>query len=74
MPSFDLHLVLWEHYDDDGPPPERTPISQLSRDLAEFSKAWLAGAPQILPILSDIVCLNMRPDRFDGRVRFDWRV
>jgi hypothetical protein len=75
MPSFDLHLVLWEQCDDDGgPPPERTPISQLSRDLAEFAKASLLQTPQFLPILSDIVCLNMRPERFDGRVRFDWRV
>jgi len=38
--------------------------------------AWLGHAvtTSLNPILGDVVCLHMNPARFDGRVRFDWRV
>jgi len=73
-PCFDLHLVLWDDWAGDDQAPERTPISQLTRDLAEKAKAGLAQARRFPPILGDVVCLHMNPARFDGRVRFDWRV
>jgi hypothetical protein len=67
---FDLNLVLWERSDE----PEMTPISQLTRDLAENLKAGAQACEQFPDLLRDIVCLRMNPDRFDGRLRFDWRV
>jgi hypothetical protein len=73
-PCFDLHLVLWDDWAGDDVRPERTPISQLTRDLAEKAKIALAEAHRFPPIIGDVVCLHMNPARFDGRVRFDWRV
>lgn len=73
-PCFDLHLVLWDDWAGDDSAPARTPISELTRDLAEKAKAALAEASRFPPILGDVVCLHMNPGRFDGRVRFDWRV
>ncbi len=69
-PCFDLTLITWEYQDD----AERTPISQLTRDLAEVVKESIQGIRHFPGILRDIVCLRMNPERFDGRLRFDWRV
>jgi hypothetical protein len=74
VPLVDLHLVLWEDWNEAESRQERTPISQLTRDLAEHVKTRLSSEKRIPPILGDIVCLQMNKDRFDGRVRFDWRV
>jgi len=73
-PCFDLHLVLWDDWAGEDSAPARTPISQLTRDLAEKAKVALAEASRFPPILGDVVCLHMNPGRFDGRVRFGWRV
>ena len=67
---FDLNLVLWDRNDQ----PETSPISELTRDLAEKLKEALVSADGFPDILRDVVCLRMNPDRFDGRMRFDWRV
>jgi len=67
---FDLNLVLWDREDE----PELTPISQLTRDLAEKVKDGLRDEKSVPANLRDIVCLQMNPDRFDGRMRFQWRV
>jgi hypothetical protein len=68
--KFDLNLVLWDRSEQ----PETDPISQLTRDLAEKVKEALVQSPSFPPMLRDIVCLRMNPDRFTGRMRFDWRV
>lgn len=73
-PCFDLHLMLWAEWSGEDTAPERTPISQLTRDLAEKAKLALATAKRFPPIIGDVVCFQMNPARFDGRVRFDWRV
>jgi hypothetical protein len=70
-PAFDLVLVLWD--EDDVVDPRR-PLCELSRDLAEVLKSTLDAEPRFPPILHDIVCLRMNPKRFDGRLRFVWRV
>jgi hypothetical protein len=67
---FDLNLVQWDRTDD----PRTTPISQLTRDLAENVKRAIGESPDFPPILRDVVGLKMNPDRFDGRLRLDWRV
>lgn len=73
-PLFDLHLMLWDHWSGEQAVPERTPLGQLSRDLAEVTQHALRTDSSSPPILRDIVCLQMNPARFDGRVRFAWRV
>ncbi len=73
-PCFDLHLMLWAEWSGEDTAPERTPISQLTRDLAEKAKLALTRAKRFPPIIGDLVCFQMNPHRFDGRVRFDWRV
>jgi hypothetical protein len=70
-PAFDLALVLW---DEDEVVDPRRPLCELSRDLAEVLKRTLAAEPLFPPVLNDIVCLRMNPKRFDGRLRFVWRV
>ena len=70
-PVFDLALVLW---DDDQAADPRRPLCELSRDLAEVLKSTLALEPRFPPILNDIICLRMNNKRFDGRLRFVWRV
>jgi hypothetical protein len=70
-PVFDLALVLW---DDEEVPDERRPLCELTRDLAELLKRVLATEPGFPPILNDVVCLRMNQKRFDGRLRFVWRV
>ena len=70
-PEFDLALVLW---DDDQESDPRRPLCELSRDLAEVLKATLCSEPRFPPVLNDIVCLRMNNKRFDGRLRFVWRV
>jgi hypothetical protein len=70
-PAFDLCLVLWD--EDDVVDPRR-PLCELTRDLAEVVKATLGAEPRFPPVLNDIVCLRMNPKRFDGRLRFVWRV
>ncbi len=73
-PCFDLNLVLWDDRATDGSAPERKPISQLTRELAEKAKFALAEAHRFQPIIGDIVCLQMNPRHFDGRLRFAWKV
>lgn len=68
--KFDLNLVLWERDEE----PDTSPLCELTRDLAENVKEVLRSAPSFPPILRDVVCLRMNPDRFDGRMRFAWRV
>jgi len=70
-PVFDLALVLW---DDELEPNERRPLCELSRDLAEVLKRALVADPRFPTVLNDIVCLRMNPKRFDGRLRYVWRV
>ena len=70
-PAFDLALVLW---DDDEALPARRPLCELTRDLAELLKSNLVADAAFPPILRDIVCLRMNNKRFDGRLRFVWRV
>ena len=69
-PVFDLHLVLC----DGGEAPEQLPLEQLTRDLAELAKYALREQDRFSSLLGDIVCLRMNPHRFDGRLRFVWRV
>jgi hypothetical protein len=69
-PSFDLVLVLW----DEDVLDSRRPLCELTRDLSEVLKSTLAVEARFPPILNDIVCLRMNPKRFDGRLRFVWRV
>jgi hypothetical protein len=66
---FDLNLVLW-----DSDRPETTPVSELTRDLAEHIKKGVLATADFPTRLRDIVCLRMNAERFDGRMRFDWRV
>ena len=70
-PAFDLCLVLW---DEDEIVDPRRPLCELSRDLAEVVKSILHEEPRFPPVLNDVVCLRMNPKRFDGRLRFVWRV
>lgn len=70
-PAFDLALVLW---DEDDPQDPRRPLCELSRDLAEVLKKALRAEPRFPPVLLDFVCLRMNAKRFDGRLRFVWRV
>ncbi len=70
-PAFDLALVLW---DEDDPQDPRRPLCELSRDLAEVLKKALRAEPLFPPVLLDFVCLRMNAKRFDGRLRFVWRV
>ncbi len=69
-PAFDLALVLWDEDAEDG----RRPLCELTRDLAEVLKASLAAERRFPPVLNHIICLRMNPKRFDGRLRFVWRV
>lgn len=70
-PCFDLALVLW---DDESATDPRRPLCELARDLAEKLKAALAAESRFPPVLHDVVCLRMNEKRFDGRLRFVWRV
>ncbi|MBK7950137.1 MAG: hypothetical protein IPK00_15610 [Deltaproteobacteria bacterium] len=70
-PAFELALVLW---DEDDPQDPRRPLCELSRDLAEVLKKTLQAEPRFPPVLLDFVCLRMNAKRFDGRLRFVWRV
>lgn len=70
-PCVDLALVLWDDDREDDP---RRPLCELSRDLAEVFKRALESAPRFPPVLNDIVCLRMNPERFDARLRYVWRV
>lgn len=70
-PVFDLAIVLWD--DDSGHDPRR-PLCELARDLAELMKRGLRENPRFPPVLNDIVCLRMNNLRFDGRLRYVWRV
>jgi hypothetical protein len=69
-PAFDLTLVLW---DEEATDPCR-PLCELTRDLAEVVKTTLQAEKRFPPILNDIVCLRMNTKRFEGRLRFVWRV
>jgi hypothetical protein len=70
-PVFDLALVLWDDDREDDP---RRPLCELTRDLAEVLKRALLSEKRFPPILNDVVCLRMNPKRFQGRMRFVWRV
>jgi len=69
-PAFDLNIVLWDPPEDE----HRMPLCQLTRDLAERIKGEIVSLGPFPPVLRDIVCLRMNPKRFDGRLRFEWRV
>lgn len=69
-PGFDLNLVLHDDWDRGEP----TVIEQLTRDLAELALQVIAMEGGDRSLLRHIVCLHMNPDRFDGRLRFGWRV
>jgi hypothetical protein len=69
-PCFDLFLVTWS-FDENA---ERTPICQFTRDISELVKRTILEQSEFPGVLNDIVCLRMNPERFDGRMRFDWRV
>jgi hypothetical protein len=69
-PAFDLNLVVWDHAEED----ERATLDQLTRDLAEKVKGAIREHARFPEILRDIVCLRMNPARFDGRLRFCWRI
>jgi hypothetical protein len=69
-PSFELDLVLW-----DGPSRgEHVALEQLTRDLAERIKRVIRDDAQFPRILRDVVCLRTRAARFDGSLRFAWKV
>ena len=53
---------------------ESIPIYEFTRDLSETVKRAVLERLEVPRILRDIVCLRMNPTRFDGRLRFDWRV
>jgi len=72
-PRFDLNLVCFDAWEA-GQPLEHTPISELTRDLAERACDVLRAESSLGGLLRGIVCLRMNPDRFDGRLRFVWRV
>ncbi len=69
-PRFDLLLVTW-YFDENA---DRPPISEFTRDISELIKCAVADHSGPTSVLNDIVCLRMNPARFDGRMRFDWRV
>lgn len=69
-PSFDLFLVTW-YYDENA---KRTPVCEFTRDMSEIVKQAFSERTGFACTLNDIVCLRMNPARFDGRMRFDWRV
>jgi hypothetical protein len=53
---------------------DRTCLCQLTRDLSEKLKATIRENSRLPHILRDIVCLRINPERFQGRLRFEWRV
>jgi hypothetical protein len=69
-PSFDVFLTTWNF--EEGA--ERTPICEFTRDISELVKGTFRERSEFGGVLNDIVCLQMNPARFDGRMRFDWRV
>jgi hypothetical protein len=69
-PSFDLYLVLWHDWDASA----RIPLAQLTRDLAERLKQEVKSHPRWAGFVRDVVCLRMNPQRFDGRLRYEWHV
>ncbi len=66
-PAIDLDLVLHDEWELG----ERTTLEQMTRDLSERAATLLRaeGAP-----VRSVVCLRLNPERFDGRLRFVWRV
>ncbi len=69
-PSFDLTLVLFDEQAESA----RIPLTQLARDLAERVKQAVKSHPRWSGLMRDVVCLRMNPDRFDGRLRYEWHV
>jgi hypothetical protein len=69
-PAFDLNLVLFEGRQSS----EQCVLEQLTRDLAERLKRVIRWNGRFPEILRDIVCVRMNSARFDGRLRFGWRV
>jgi hypothetical protein len=59
---------------DDWDRGEPTAIEQLTRDLSELAVHVVRAESGERGLLRSIVCLHMNPDRFDGRLRFGWRV
>ena len=72
QPIFDLNIVVWDL--SEAEEPEHTPIRQFTRDLSETVKRAMTERDDLPRILRHIVCLRMNHERFDGRLRFDWRV
>ena len=72
QPQFDLNIVVWDL--SEATEPEHTPIRQFTRDLSETVKRAMTEREDLPRILRHIVCLRMNHARFDGRLRFDWRV
>jgi hypothetical protein len=69
-PRFDLNVVVWDNWERN----DRASLDTLTRDLAEQVKTAILECGRQPAILRDVVCLRMNPKRFDGRMRFDWRV
>jgi len=69
-PAFELDLVLDEAPGRD----ERRALEQLTRDLAERIKTVIRTDREFPRILGDVVCLRPHKVRFDGSLRFAWRV
>jgi hypothetical protein len=69
-PAFELDLVLDEAPGRD----DRGALEQLTRDLAERIKTVIRSDAEFPRILGDVVCLRTGRGRFDGSLRFAWRV
>ncbi len=70
QPTFDLTLVLWDEHEET----DRTPLAQLTRDLAERVKGAVRDHKRWGSLVRDVVCLRMNPKRFDGRLRYEWHI
>ena len=47
---------------------------RLTGNVRVIEAGALVAEPRFPPILNDFVCLRMNQKRFDGRLRFVWRV
>jgi hypothetical protein len=65
----DLHLVLWELEEE-----VKTPLHQLTHDLAETFIERLAEDFLFPNVLRRVVCHRMNADAFDGDLHFEWAV
>ncbi len=67
---FDLHMVLWDDGEGDA---SAITLCELARDLAEASRAGIAGTP-LAARIGRIHCLRMDPSEFDGELEEMWRI